>query len=444
MQKSLNEMKLESENIESELRAMKARLESEGREPNDEEMTKANELLDRADRLDDLIAVEERRVKLEARYSEPKDPKKDEKIKPQPESEQRRKEKFERGNKNPFNSMGDQLACVMRAGIEGRVDPRLHEVRAASGLSEGIGGDGGFLLQPQFTSELLKVAFETGLLGKLCRKIPMSSNQLIIPGWDETNRATGSRYGGVQGYWLAEAASKTGSHPKFRRIELNANKCAVLVYTTDELLEDVPALEAHVKEAASGEIGFMIDDAIIEGTGAGRPLGIKNATCLVGVAKEGGQAATTFIYENACNMWSRLLPQSQQNAVWLINQDVWPQLFTMNLAVGAGGAPVFLPAGGAAASPFATLFGRLIMPIEQCETLGTKGDVYLCDFKNGYILGEKGRVKSDISIHVRFVYDESVFRFVIRLDGQPVLANVITPFKGTRNTLSHFVACNDR
>ena len=442
MDKSLNEMRLEQTNIEADLRSMKAKLESEGREPNDDEMKKATDLLDRADKLDEMIEVEARRVKLEARYADPKDPEKDKAMKPEPES--RRKEKFERGNPNPFNTMGDQLACIMRAGIEGRVDPRLHEVRAATGLSEGVGGDGGFLLQPQFTTELLKVSFETGVLAKLCRTMPMSSNQLIIPGWDETNRATGSRYGGVQGYWLAEAAEKSASHPKFRRIELNANKAAVLVYTTDELLEDHPALEAHVREAASGEIGFMIDDGIVEGTGAGRPLGIKNAGCLVSVSKEGGQAATTFIYENACNMWARLLPQSQKNAVWLINQDVWPQLFTMNLAVGAGGAPVFLPAGGASASPYASMFGRPIMPIEQCETLGTSGDVYLCDFKNGYVLGQKGGLKSDVSIHVRFIYDESVFRFVIRVDGQPILAAPITPFKGTGNTLSHFVACNDR
>jgi len=444
MDKSLNEMRLEQTNIEADLRSMKARFESEGREPTDDEMKEATDLLNRADKLDDLIEIEARRVKLEVRYTEEKDPEKNKAMKPEPDSEKRRKETHQRGNPNPFNTMGDQLACIMRAGIEGRVDSRLHEVRAAYGLSEGIGGDGGFLLQPQYSSELLKVAFETGILGKLCKKTPMTSNQLIIPGWDETNRGTGSRHGGVQGYWLAEGADKTRSHPKFRRIELNANKCAVLVYTTDELLEDHAALEAHVREAAASEIGFMVDDAIIEGTGAGRPLGIKSAGCIVQAGKEGGQAATTLIYENVCNMWARLLPQSQKDAVWLINQDVWPQLFVMNLAVGAGGAPVFLPSGGASASPYASLFGRPIMPIEQCETLGTAGDIYLGDFKNGYILGEKGGIKSDMSIHVRFVYDESVFRFVLRVDGQPMLASPIVPFKGVGNTQSHFVKLETR
>ena len=42
-----------------------------------------------------------------------------------------------------------------------------------------------------------------------------------------------------------------------------------------------------------------------------------------------------------------------------------------------------------------------------------------------------------------FKFDESVFRFVYRCDGSPVLASPITPFKGA-NDLSHFVALEMR
>jgi len=265
-----------------------------------------------------------------------------------------------------------------------------------------------------------------------------------MPGLDETSRADGSRQGGVRGYWTAEAASKTASQPKFRNIELNASKLVVLVYATDELLEDAGALEAYIRQAAASELGFKIDDAIINGSGGGQPLGILNAGCLVSQGAEVGQAAATFIYENATKMWTRIFPKSQMNAIWLINQNVWPQLFTMNLAVGTGGAPVFMPAGGASASPYATLFGRPIIPIEQCQTLGTVGDIFLADM-GGYILGEKGGVQSDMSIHVNFTSDESVFRFVVRLDGQPELGSAITPFKGGSSwTQSHFVALATR
>ena len=66
----------------------------------------------------------------------------------------------------------------------------------------------------------------------------------------------------------------------------------------------------------------------------------------------------------------------------------------------------------------------------------------LADFSQ-YKAIDKGGMQRDVSIHVRFIYDESVFRFVYRFDGQPILASAITPFKGT-NTLSHFVKLDAR
>lgn len=442
--KTVNEYKLELENIEHELRSMKASLEQEDRDPTDEERVKMVDMLDRADDLDKLIETEERRVALEERFKKPSDDekKKADAVKPQPEE---RKKQYTRHNKKVFSSLGEQLNAVMRAGMGERVDPRLYEVRAATGLSEGIGADGGFLLQPEYSAELLRVAFDTGKLASRCRRMTLGgrANSIKIPGVDETSRAS-TRWGGILGYWADEAAEKTASKPKFRRIELNLNKLIGLCYATDELLEDVGALETYVRQGFAEEFGFQMDDAIINGTGAGRPLGIMNAGCMVSVGKETGQAAATIVFENIAKMWSRLFANSQDNAVWLINQNVWPELFNLYLAVGTGGSAVFLPPGGLSQSQYSTLMGRPIIPIEQCQTLGTSGDIILADF-NGYILADKGAMASDMSIHVRFIYDESVFRFVYRVDGQPILASAVTPYKGGSSyTQSHFVKLDTR
>jgi len=141
------------------------------------------------------------------------------------------------------------------------------------------------------------------------------------------------------------------------------------------------------------------------------------------------------------NMWSRLFASSWPSASWLINQNVMPQLHTMSIAVGTGGVPVYMPAGGLSGLPYGTLFGRPVMAIEQCPALGDLGDIILCDFANGYILAEKGGLKADMSLHVQFLYDEAVFRFVLRLDGQPVRQTALTPYKGGANfTQGHFIA----
>ncbi len=200
--------------------------------------------------------------------------------------------------------------------------------------------------------------------------------------------------------------------------------------------------QIHIKNGFRKEFEFRITDSIINGSGAGAPLGINNSGCVVTVGAEAGQAANTIVYDNVLKMRSRMIAASRPNAIWIINQDCEPQLDAMSLAVGTGGVPVYMPAGGASAQPYSTLFGRPVVPIEQCESVGTAGDIMFCDFTQ-YQAIDKGGMKSDVSIHVQFLTDQRVFRFTYRYDGQPVLGSAITPYKGT-NTLSNFVRLETR
>jgi HK97 family phage major capsid protein len=338
-----------------------------------------------------------------------------------------------------FDSFGEQMIAVYRAVAPGgKLDSRL-STRAASGLSEGSGADGGFLVQQDFVSDLLKRTYETGILAPRARKIPISSNSngLKIKAVDEESRANGSRWGGVQAFWQGEADQLTGSRPKFRTMELSLNKLTGLCYATDELLEDAAALETVLKEAFAEEFGFKIDEAMVDGTGNGEPLGILKSQSLVTVAKESGQTAK-LTTGNLTNMWNRLWSKSRSNAVWFINQELEPHLYELKI----GDKPVYVPAGGLSEKPYATLFGRPVLPIEQCSAAGEVGDIILADYSQ-YLLIDKGGVKQASSIHVCFLYDEQVFRFIYRCDGQPVWSKPLTPYKGTA-TVSPFVALAKR
>jgi len=386
----------------------------------------------------------ERLLALEMRTQKTLDRSKESIIKPDKtpiDTEDERKRQEKRDN---FASPGEFFQAVMRAGTPGgMVDPRL-STRAASGLSEGIPSDGGFLVGTDVSNELLKNVWDSGMILPKVSKTTLSgnSNSMIFNGLDETSRVNGSRAGGIVVYTAAEAEEKTASKPKFRRINLSLKKFIGLCYATDELMEDGSALAQVINEGFKDEFDFKMTDQIINGSGAGEALGILNSGCMVSVAKETGQAANTIVYENVLNMWSRLMARSRTNAIWVINQDCEPQLNQMSIAVGTGGVPVYMPAGGASASPYSTLFGRPVVPIEHCATVGTTGDIMLCDFSQ-YKAIDKGGMKSDISMHVRFIYDEQTFRFVYRFDGQPVLGSAITPYKGS-NTLSHFVKLDSR
>jgi len=328
------------------------------------------------------------------------------------------------------------VAGLCHPGYRNLVTP---EIRAASGLNESAPSEGAYLVQQEMSAELFKTTIAQSALASKCRRIPIGANAngLKMNAIDETSRATGSRWGGVQAYWLAEADAKTATKPKFRQMELKLKKLAALCYATDELIADAAALGAIISQVFPDEMAWLIDNAIIRGIGAGQPLGILNSPALVTVNAEAGQPADTIVFENIVNMYSRMIASSRANAAWYINQDIEPQLFTMALVVGVGGVPVYLPANGVAGAPYGTLMGRPVIPIEQADNLGDVGDIMFLDLSQ-YLMIDKGGVEQAESIHVRFTYDETVYRFVTRVDGQPMWSSALTPANGT-NTLSPFV-----
>jgi HK97 family phage major capsid protein len=172
------------------------------------------------------------------------------------------------------------------------------------------------------------------------------------------------------------------------------------------------------------------------------PQGILPSAGMVNVAKEAGQAADTVVVPNIVKMWSRMWIRSRSNAVWFIHQDLEPQLFQLQLPVGTGGQAVYMPPGGLSATPYATLMGRPVVPVEYCQTVGDRGDIILADLSQ-YQMIEKGGIQSASSIHVQFVYDETVFRFVYRVDGSNIWNSALTPKNGT-NTVAPFVLLAER
>lgn len=418
---------------------IEAKCTLENRDPSAAELNLQNEILDTVKEYKHIVDTMARRDRITEDLSGPS---------VGPQTLQNTQSTRVQSEKDKFPTMGGFLNAVMRASIPGgTTDPRLNITNAATGMGETIPSDGGFLVQSDHQTQLLEDVFKTALLAGKPRRIPISgnSNGTTINGFDETSRVNGSRHGGVVVYWIDEAGTITPSKPKFRQIDLKLKKVAGLVYMTSEMMDDSGVIESVTRSAFVSELGYALDDVLINGTGAGQPLGILNAGCLVSVAKETGQDKETVVFENITKMRSRLFASSRANSVWLINQNIEPQLHSMSIGVGTGGAPVYMPAGGLSGLPYDTLYGRPVLPIEQCKTVGTVGDIILADFEDGYILADKGGIRSDMSIHVQFLTDQAAFRFILRVDGQPVRASALTPANGgATSTQSHFVALAER
>ncbi len=345
----------------------------------------------------------------------------------------------------PWKSLGDQLKAIADAAITPhRMDERLKAQKAILGASEGVPADGGFLVQPNFAAEIFQLAHDGGEILNRVRRLPVGANAngLTINAVDETSRATGSRWGGVQAYWAAEGQAVTATKPKFRQMELKLNKLMAVMYATDELLADTTALGAVAQQSVSEEMIWLTENAIVRGTGAGQPKGIIGDLATVSVAKEVGQAAATVVVQNFAKMWGRMWARSRRNAVWLLNQDVEAQLMLMDFPIGTGGVSVFLPPGGLSATPYSTLLGRPVLPVEYASTLGTVGDVILFD-PTQYLMIDKGGVKAEESMHVAFLTDQMTYRWTYRVDGQLGWRSALTPANGT-NTLSPVVTLDTR
>lgn len=343
-----------------------------------------------------------------------------------------------------YANIGEQLIDVAASvnpdlGSNKRAEAiaRLGQVRAdaASGANELIPSEGGFLVEKDKSSMLDKGTIATGLLSQKCFNVPCTgdSNGLELQLVDETSRATGSRFGGIQVYMKAEADTVTASKPKFRLGEWKLKDCMGIMYATGDLLKDSSKLTAVVNKWFPMEFGFKVDDEIVNGVGAGHATGIIPAACTVTQAVETGQTRSTagqkIKYENIVKMYARLLSSSDPSAVWFVNRALLPDIMLMTLPVGTGGAPVFLPPNGAAGQPYMTLLNKPIIPIEQCQAPATPGDIILADL-NEYLLLTKGGIDAQASIHVRFIYDEMTFRWIYRFDGAPIRNKVLTPYKG--------------
>tara|TARA_R110002020_G_scaffold346368_1_gene560248 strand:+ start:23365 stop:24552 length:1188 start_codon:yes stop_codon:yes gene_type:complete len=337
-------------------------------------------------------------------------------------------------NEGSFKTFGEYIKAIDDKNKGKNDDIRL------KALGESSGETGGFLVPDEFRSELLRIPMEDAIIRPRARIIPMASNTIKLPRVKDTSHAS-SVHGGVVGYWTEEAGSYTASEPDFAQFQLVAKKLTGYTQASNELVQDSAiALESLLTGMFGDAIRFYEENSFINGDGAGEPIGIKNSDALISVAKETGQAATTIVYENLVNMYSRMIPSSHKNAVWIAHPDVMPQLMTMALNVGTGGSAIFV--NNASAEVPMSIFGRPIFFTEHAQTLGTVGDIYYADLSY-YVIGDRQGITIASSDHYRFANGETVWRFTERLDGAPWLDSAITPQHGSK-TISPFVALATR
>jgi HK97 family phage major capsid protein len=307
--------------------------------------------------------------------------------------------------------------------------------KTAGHYSESDDTEGGFLVPDEYRAQLYQLNLEAALVRPRATVIPMRRDTINIPYVDDTSHAT-NVFGGVTGYWTKEATAPIASKAAFGQMSLTAHKLMGLTYASRELLDDGAVSLAPLIMSQFGQaIPYFEDDAFIQGTGAGQPLGVQNCNCVVNNYRN---TASVVYLEDLAEMWSRLLPTSMRNAVWVINPTVLPELIelgTGNATAASGKNLIWI--NSAAEGPPMRIFGRPVIVSEKMQALGTAGDIGLYDFRY-YLIGDRQPVTIDTSAHVAFTTDEIAWRFVLRVAGQCWPQTAMTLRRGG-TTVSPFV-----
>jgi len=334
-----------------------------------------------------------------------------------------------------FSSLGEFLVTVRKV-CDGEMNSG--RLKTAGHMEIGDDSQGGFLVPEQWADGIYHAALEDAIVRPLVgdAAFRVKGDSLKVRKFKESDRSS-NIFGGITFRWVGEATTKgiVVSKPGMGECELTLHKLVGSCFASNELEDDYGAFGNFMKIAFGQAIRFIEDDYFINGSGVGQPLGILNANALI---VEPRWTAGTVDWRDIARMARRLLPDSWNRAVWLLNPDVVDRLFEAT-APAANQATVLDLSQR-------TLWGRPFIVTEKCQSLGTSGDIILADFGAGhYLIADKeleimGSRHVDYGqSHYGFRTDETFWRVVLRVDGQPLMDAPLTPLRGG-NTVSPFVA----
>jgi HK97 family phage major capsid protein len=327
--------------------------------------------------------------------------------------------------KRGFSDFGEFAHAVQLASTNQATDERLFIGAAAPGTfgNENIGVDGGFAVPAEFAQQIVKLSLDADAFLPMTDQIPVTGNSVTVPS-DETLPWNAN---GVRAFWTDEAALATATKPIIKPNTMRLRKLVAYVPMTDELLADAAAAAAFLASRFARAVKWKVNDAIINGTGAGMPLGIAQCPALVVIAKDAGQAANTLSGTNLANMLAAMPADYLAEAVWVIAPDAWTKAMSATLQnVGVWAAPP----PGAANAPGGYILGKPVFPSQTCAALSAQGDIYLINFRAYMTISKQIQVAS--SMHLYFDADATAFRCSFRVDGQPAFKAAIVQRAGAQ------------
>ena len=177
-------------------------------------------------------------------------------------------------------------------------------------MQEGVDADGGYLVPDEYDDRLIEKLKEENIFRKLCHPVTTSGDHKI-------NIAAST----PAAAWIEEGEALTFGDATFSQILLDAHKLHVAIKVTEELLYDSKFdLETFILNAFSKALANAEENAFINGSGTGQPLGILAATggADIGVTTA---SSTTITADEIINLVYSLKRPYRKNAAFLMNDQ---------------------------------------------------------------------------------------------------------------------------
>ena len=214
-------------------------------------------------------------------------------------------------NGNPAGGQQPQTGRASDAYKAGMLKALRTNFRQISNvLSEGIDADGGYLVPEEYDSRLIESLEEDNVFRRLGTTITTAGERKINIAATKPAAA-----------WIDEGEALTFGDATFAQINLDAHKLHVAVKVTEELLYDNAfGLEAYILRQFSKALANAEEDAFLNGTGVGQPLGLlaENGGAEVGVT---AAATNKVTYDELVDLVYSLKRPYRKNAAFLTNDQ---------------------------------------------------------------------------------------------------------------------------
>lgn len=282
-------------------------------------------------------------------------------------------------------------------------------------LSEGTNYLGGYLVPPEFSTDIIDLREQYGAARQVARIVPMSSDTLSRP----------RRTGGVTAYFVGEAAAIPASDKTWDNVNLVAKKLAALTLWSSELSEDTMV---SIGDDLAGEIAYAFsqkeDECYFNGDGSstyGGIIGIRQKLRDVdgtignikGLQVASGNAYSEIVLKDFHGVLSRLPQYARNGARWIMSTTFF-DLVAHSLQTAAGGNTIADIANGGMPRflGYPVTFSQVMPDTESnsqiCALLG--------NFALGTMLGDRRIVSLALSTEYKFAEDQLAIKGTERMD----------------------------